>query len=246
MAAKIKRIAYQNVWRVLALLGLSKLDYHRHYARPDLDLKYKTLMGCASDEEFDQTGRRIVTRLSALGLQPDSKVLDVGCGTGRLATQLLCRLNEKGEYYGCDISQEAIEFCRRHYVRPNFHFVRSEMTRIPLTLDAHFDFIWCYSVFTHVYPNEMTALMKECRRLLSAQGLFLASYYIAGREPAFLKNARTFFGNRDRMEYGENYLKDILRRNEANILGTVSIQKQPIFVMNFARPPRSSPDANED
>jgi SAM-dependent methyltransferase len=246
MAAKIKRIVYRNCWRILALVGISKLDYYRHYARADLDLKYKTLIGCMSDEEFDQTGKRIVARLSALGLQPDSRVLDVGCGTGRLATELLSYLNEKGEYYGCDISQEAIEFCRRRYARPNFHFVRSEMTKIPLMLDAHFDFIWCYSVFTHIYPSEMTALVKECKRLLSAQGLFLASYYIAGREPAFLKSVRTFFGNRDRMEYGENYLMGILRRNGASILGTVSIQKQPIFVMNFAHPPHLSADMNED
>src|SRR3990172_5172402 len=245
MMSWIKRTAFRLAWRVLAFLGISRLNYYRHYARPDIDQKYKILMGCESEEEFDETGKRIFAQLVSLGLKPHSKVLDLGCGTGRLATQLLSYFADDGEYYGCDISAEAVEFCKKRYVRSNFHFVTNHMTRIPLTLDAHFDFIWCYSVFTHVYPIEMTALIRECSRLLKPQSLLLASYYIAGREPAFLKSVKTLYGNRDRLEYGENYLHGILKEQRASILGTVSIQKQPILILRFQQPPTSTVDARE-
>lgn len=245
MVTWIKRTAFRAVWRALAFFGISRLDYYTHYARSDINEKYKTLVGCASEEEFDETGKRILAQLISLGLKPESKVLDLGCGTGRLAAQLLSYLGDEGEYYGCDISKEAIEFCKKHYVRPNFHFVTSQMIIIPMALDAYIDFIWCYSVFTHVYPHEMVSLMRECRRLLKPYGLFLASYYIAGREPAFLRSVKTFYGNRDRLEYGEDYLRGILREHDANILGITSVQKQPIFILTFQQPSSSSVHVHE-
>ena len=245
MVTRIKRTAFLTLWRVLSILGISRLDYYTFYARRDLDQKYKILVGCASEEEFDETGKRTLAQLVSLGLKPNSKVLDLGCGTGRLATQLLSYLSDGGEYYGCDISAEAVEFCKKRYVRSNFHFVTSQMTKIPLTLDSLFDFVWCYSVFTHVYPDEMVALVRECSRLLKPHSLLLASYYIAGREPAFLKSVKTFYGNRDRLEYGENYLRGILKEQGASILGTVSIQRQPILILKFQQPPISTADAHE-
>lgn len=233
MATTIKGTAFRTVWRVLAFLGISTLDYHEHYARADIEQRYKTLAGCSSEEEFDETGKRILVQLVNFGLKLNSKVMDLGCGTGRLATQLLPYLGDEGEYYGCDISPHAVDFCKKRYVRSNFHFITSQMTKIPLTLNTSFDFIWCYSVFTHVYPDEMVALLRECRRLLKPQGTFFASYYIAGREPAFLKKVKTYYGNRDRLEYGEDFLRKILEDQGAIILETVSIQKQPILVLRF-------------
>jgi ubiquinone/menaquinone biosynthesis C-methylase UbiE len=233
MKSRLSELAFGIVWRVLAFLGISRLDYYRHYARSDIDRKYKTLTGCTSEKEFDQTGKLILERLISLGFKQNSKILDLGCGTGRLAAQLLPYLGEQGEYYGCDISPEVIEFCRKRYARSNFHFVTSQMRKIPISLDAHFDIIWCYSVFTHIFPDEMIGLLKECRRLMRSQGLLLASYYIAGREPAFLKRVESFYGNRDRMEYGEDFLREIIGNQGFFVLDTISIQKQPIFVLKL-------------
>jgi SAM-dependent methyltransferase len=233
MKRRLGELAFGIVWKVLAFLGISRLDYYRHYARSDIDQKYKTLTGCTSEEEFDQTGKLVLEQLISLGFKQNSKILDLGCGTGRLATQLLPYLGEQGEYYGCDISPEVIEFCRKRYSRSNFHFLTNQMKKIPLSLGANFDFIWCYSVFTHIFPDEMVCLLQECKRLIRPQGLLLASYYIAGREPAFLKRVKSFYGNRDRMEYGDDFLREIISEQGLFVLDTISIQKQPIFVLRL-------------
>src|SRR5437867_6142389 len=57
-----------------------------------------------SVDGFARSGETLVERLVELGgLRPDSKVLDVGCGIGRLAVPLTRHLGETGSYDGLDI-----------------------------------------------------------------------------------------------------------------------------------------------
>lgn len=224
---------YPLAWRVLTYLGSSKVDYYAHYARRDLDKRYKILVGCSSAEEFDQSAERTLRILVSLGLKPDSKILDLGCGPGRLAPQFLKFLDDKGEYYGCDISAHAINFCKEHYVRANLHFFESKMTEIPLPHEKYFDFVLCYSVFTHLFPNEMRALLCECRRLLKGHGLMLSTFNIAGRPGAWLSRTKTYFGNRDRMEYDEGYLHRILEDERIDGTEAPPIIRGPHLVLRF-------------
>ena len=72
----------------------------------------------------------IVAKLETLrevGLTPDTRILDVGCGTGQLAGPLESFLSDRGLYYGTDIGEEAIAFCRGRFERPNFRFARNEV-----------------------------------------------------------------------------------------------------------------------
>src|SRR5262245_49470809 len=58
------------------------------------------------------------------GLQPHHRVLDVGCGVGRIALAFSEYLNKKGSYDGFDIVDVGIEWCRKNItsVCPNFRF----------------------------------------------------------------------------------------------------------------------------
>ncbi|MCK9617234.1 MAG: class I SAM-dependent methyltransferase, partial [Lentimicrobiaceae bacterium] len=58
------------------------------------------------------------------GLQPNHKVLDVGCGVGRMAIPLVSYLNTEGTYDGFDIVKKGIRWCNTHFRKqhPNFRF----------------------------------------------------------------------------------------------------------------------------
>jgi SAM-dependent methyltransferase len=159
-------------------------DYRTAYRRADLDRDYWTIVGPASKEEFESLGRGKLQALIELGMGPDARVLDVGCGTGQLTETLLGYLSPDGLYYGTDLTQEAVAFCRKRYRRPNFLFVQNEMTHVPLE-GVQFDFIYLGSVFTHMYPAEIRDLLRDLKRLLPGTGLILADVFVSSRPGRF-------------------------------------------------------------
>jgi SAM-dependent methyltransferase len=158
--------------------GRQGVDYRRWYARWDLQRDYWTIVGPATKEEYERLSRLKLQHLLDLGLTPDARVLDVGCGTGLLTAALEGFLSERGLYHGSDLSPEAVAFCRSRFLRPNFHFQTNEMTVLPRT-DILFDFIVFYSVFTHTFLEETVALLKESRRLLAPGGILFADLFLS-------------------------------------------------------------------
>ena len=101
-------------------------------------------------------------------------------------------LSPQGLYYGTDIAQEAVDFCRKTYCRPNFVFAQNELTRVPIE-GISFDFIYFGSVFTHVYPEEIRALLLEVARLLAPMGQIIADLFVdpeADRVPGRPRDGR--------------------------------------------------------
>jgi SAM-dependent methyltransferase len=153
-------------------------DYRTAYRRANLELDYWSIVGPKSQDEFEDLARGKFQLLLAQGLSPDARVLDVGCGTGQLTEALADYLSPVGLYYGTDIAAEAVAFCQKKFHRANFFFVQNEMTRVPLT-GIQFDFIYLGSVFTHMYPEEIQALLPDLGRLLAPQGVVIADAFVS-------------------------------------------------------------------
>src|ERR1700722_18888592 len=90
----------------------------------------RRLRGFVGDGDFTATGEEHLGYFIEYGkLRPEHKVLDVGCGSGRMALPLTRYLSPQSEYYGFDPSARSIEWCREHITSryPNFHFVVADL-----------------------------------------------------------------------------------------------------------------------
>ena len=184
-------------------VAVDDYDYDTTYRDADLERDYWTVVGPTSKEEYEFLGRDKRKTLIALGMTSDSRLLDVGCGTGQLAEALQDYLSDDAVYYGTDLSETAVEFCRGRFRRPNFYFRKNEMTSVDAE-GRQFDVIFLSSVFTHMYPDEVAAMLVELRRLLAPGGMIVADVFLT-------PEVGTFRGNRAWVEINQAHLIDRIR-----------------------------------
>jgi SAM-dependent methyltransferase len=101
-----------------------------------------------------------------------SRLLDWGCGCGRVAAHFLLEPGGPA-VYGCDIDREAITWCAAHLEPGQF----ASIEPWPPTPygDGMFDVVVSFSVFTHLARDVQRAWLAEMRRIIAPDGLFLAS-----------------------------------------------------------------------
>jgi SAM-dependent methyltransferase len=156
---------------------------------------------------FEATGREFLDLFIRLAdLQPEEQVLDIGCGSGRMAMPLAAYLSPKGSYVGVDIVQEAINWCQENIAAryPNFHFLHVDLYNQRYNPAGHyqasnytfpfelqqFDFIFLTSVFTHMLPDELGNYLGEIRRLLRPHGRCLATFFLLNEAQQLLADQK--------------------------------------------------------
>lgn len=160
----------------------------------------------AGPETLDSIGRAHIRNFErAVGLFPEMTLLEIGCGIGRDAFQLLDYLRNEGRYVGVDVTRDSIEWCRRNVTpkHPNFTFHhfdafnelynpfgigRTNDFRLPVA-DSSVDRITLASVFTHILEDEVVHYMREFRRVLKPEGMVYANFFLYS--PEALEAART-------------------------------------------------------
>lgn len=105
-----------------------------------------------------------------------SKVLDLGCGSGDLASKLIA---SDYDVTGVDISQRQIELARDAV--PNATFMCSDMTILDFA-DSSFDAVIAFYSIIHVPRAEQTGLISSISRWLRPGSLFIASMSTSGGE----------------------------------------------------------------
>ena len=148
--------------------------------------------------DFGAIGDEFLSHLvGRCGLKPDDRVLDVGCGIGRLARPLAGYLSIDGAYAGFDVSADAIAWCTRRYRHyPNFHFVHADVRnarynpagtaaaveyQFPFD-DGAFDVVVLMSVLTHLTADETLHYLGQVRRVLARGGRMLATVFVLDDE----------------------------------------------------------------
>lgn len=152
------------------------IDYHAVFRTANLAENHWWVVGAyASKEQYERSQRERLEMLTRHGLTPDSRLLDIGCGTGQMAAACESFFTDLGGYTGTDIGAEAIEFCKRTYRRNNFRFAKGGMTTVPFAAaNGLFDMAIFFSVFTHTFTDETALLLAEASRLLKPTGVIIA------------------------------------------------------------------------
>lgn len=123
--------------------------------------------------DFAAVGELEFNLLKSLGLAPQSAVVDVGCGSGRLACQLAPWL--QGNYVGTDILPSLLEHAREHAGRSDWSFQQTNGLTIPVP-DDWADFVCFFSVMTHITHEETWTYLLESKRVLKPGGLIVCSF----------------------------------------------------------------------
>lgn len=164
--------------------------------------------------DFRAVGRAFLDSFCEIGgLQPSDRVLDLGCGIGRMAVPLAEYLDASGSYDGFDVVRADIRWCRRAISSryPRFRFVHADCAnaeynprgridardfRFPWP-EATFDFAFATSVFTHLMPDAAANYFSEVARTLAPGGrFFFTAFVLDDRSRAEMEAGRTSYAFR--------------------------------------------------
>ena len=131
-------------------------------------------------ETFEQAGRRQLVALLNEGLNPESTVLEIGCGCLRVAYWLI-RLLDPGRYHGIEPARQRVEYGLQYLFTPED--VRLKQPRFDFNAQfdssvfgTRFDFFLAGSIWTHASKQHIETMLDGFVRDSTPTGIFLTSY----------------------------------------------------------------------
>lgn len=110
--------------------------------------------------------------VTGLTLCPDSRVLDFGCGWGRIIRFFLKDVSSDN-LYGVDVDPDMVDICKNLVRYGNYSTVKPlPPTDLP---DASVDIVYAYSVFSHLSEHVHIKWVEEFARILKPGGLLIAT-----------------------------------------------------------------------
>jgi SAM-dependent methyltransferase len=151
----------------------SRESYPVHVDKLRQSLEPNEALRDAIGGEFVAVGMLEFSLLLSLGLTERDLVVDIGCGSGRLAYQLAALRDLR--YVGTDLVPDLLDHARRVTERPDWSFQLAEGTTIPCA-DGQADFVCFFSVFTHLTHEQTFYYLQEARRALKPGGRIVFTF----------------------------------------------------------------------
>jgi len=146
-----------------------------HPSREDVTAFYDGFVGRQTRVGVNKRHQAILAWLLRFGMQPDDRVLEIGCGAGTL-TELLAEALPRGSVFGADLSPRSIEAARERLARfDNVELVAGDALEIDAGGDPY-DVVVLPDVIEHI-PIEMhDALFGRIAAWVKPKGFVLVHY----------------------------------------------------------------------
>jgi cyclopropane fatty-acyl-phospholipid synthase-like methyltransferase len=122
--------------------------------------------------------------LTAHGLRPESRLLDIGCGTLRGGIPLIDHL-QTGHYTGVEARAEVLVQARRELADAGLEHKRPRLIHAEdparVQLEAPVDVAWAFSVLFHMRDEIVDACLGLVARSLTEGGVFYANVSLSDR-----------------------------------------------------------------
>ena len=177
-------------------------------------------------DSADKEGKRLVEHFQC---NVKSRVLDIGCGMGRLPIGILRNIGEI-DYTGIDVDHFSIYWCKRFITKhhPSFKFhhlsvYNERYNENGIKIDANFrfdvagssmDIIYLFSVFSHTTEEDMRIYLKEFQRILNKNGSLFFTTFVEENVPDITFNPENYSlkcsGPLHIVRYNKDYLFSII------------------------------------
>ncbi|MBM3723127.1 MAG: class I SAM-dependent methyltransferase [Actinobacteria bacterium] len=165
-----------DYWAVLGLFGNKKVPLPPEKLR----------MGGVhfrSDSHFIAGAEKDVKSLVEFaGLNKNSRLLDWGCGAGRLAVGIRYKFGRIADYHGVDVQPRLLNWASKNLTAPGYRFTLIDVTHryynpdgatspsaLP-TPDSSVDIVYAYSVFSHLDGKDVEVYLRAINSALVPGG----------------------------------------------------------------------------
>lgn len=120
---------------------------------------------------FVRNLRGIVQRRFPNGFPYDGKILDYGCGWGRII-RMMPYFTEPKNLFAVDPMQKSLDLCRELNVTGTFSLCQILPDSVPFS-PIQFDLVYAFSVFTHLSEEVSRAVLRAVRERITDRGTFV-------------------------------------------------------------------------
>ena len=159
-----------------------------------------------NDKDFIEKAVRDVKRLRRIcGLTLNSRVLDWGCGAGRLAIGIKEHFPEGRiqHYQGVDVKKNAIDWADKNLKAPGFDFTyinscnerynpSGAKTRTLASGARSFDIIYGYSVLSHMTKEDASEYLKLIKNSITDEGKVFITSFVEENVPDWSENPQGY------------------------------------------------------
>lgn len=181
--------------------------------------------GLADNETYLRSGLEQIETLVRYNLfDAHTKILDFGCGQGRLANSLLYANTEFETYTGIDTQKAPIAWCKRFIQNQNFEFYcltaynerynpKAKSLRSLPFIANHFDLVFLNSVFSHMLTADIKYYLKEFFRVVKPGKAIYATAFVEENVASETENPSGYFGGGHqpltRVRYEKSYFLNL-------------------------------------